>query len=183
MKVLVVNRHPGQRYEKRQQTKSGACIQQKESPARVARAWEDWFSGYNVDPEDYLLRTFEEVEGYDGIATVADPDGRVLASWGSRRIRQLAEDSNLAPWSTWSEWACGTNGMGTALESHHPVMVRGPEHWCRGFHLWACAGVAVRDVVTDDPLAVLNVSCWKTAAQKATNSCWPQSRKTASTRS
>ena len=83
--------------------------------------------------------------------------------WGSRRIRQLAEDSNLAPWSTWSEWACGTNGMGTALESHRPVMVRGPEHWCRGFHPWACAGVAVRDVVTDDPLAVLNVSCWKTA--------------------
>jgi hypothetical protein len=25
-----------------------------------------------------------------------------------------------------------------------------------------CAGVAVRDVVTDDPLAVLNISCWKT---------------------
>lgn len=104
-----------------------------------------------------------EVEGLDGLATVADPDGHVLACWGSRRIRQLAEDSNLAPWSTWSEWACGTNGMGTALESHRPVMVRGPEHWCRGFHPWACAGVAVRDVVTDDPLAVLNVSCWKTA--------------------
>src|SRR5436309_13232844 len=33
-----------------------------------------------------------EVEGFDGLATVADPDGRVLASWGSRRIRQLAED-------------------------------------------------------------------------------------------
>jgi len=104
-----------------------------------------------------------EVTGLDGLVTVADPDGRVLACWGSQRIRHLAEDSNLAPWSAWSEWACGTNGMGTALESHRPVMVRGPEHWCRGFHPWACAGVAVRDAVTDDPLAVLNVSCWKTA--------------------
>jgi hypothetical protein len=63
------------------------------------------------------------------------------------------EDSNLAPWSTWSEWASGTNGMGTALECRHPVMVRGPEHWCRAFHAWVCAGVAVRDVVTHDPLA------------------------------
>ena len=104
-----------------------------------------------------------EVDGLDGLVTVADPDGRILACWGSRRIRRLAADSNLAPWSTWSEWACGTNGMGTALESHRPVMVRGPEHWCRGFHPWACAGVAVRDVVTDDPLAVLNISCWKMA--------------------
>jgi sigma-54 dependent transcriptional regulator, acetoin dehydrogenase operon transcriptional activator AcoR len=104
-----------------------------------------------------------EVDGLDGLVSVADPDGRILACWGSRRIRHLAADSNLAPWSTWSEWACGTNGMGTALESHRPVMVRGPEHWCRGFHPWACAGVAVRDVVTDDPLAVLNISCWKMA--------------------
>ena len=103
-----------------------------------------------------------EVGGLDGLVTVADPDGRILAVWGSRRIRHRAAESNLAPWSTWSEWACGTNGMGTALESHRPVMVRGPEHWCQGFHPWACAGVAVRDVVTHDPLAVLNISCWKT---------------------
>ena len=102
-----------------------------------------------------------EVDGLDGLVTVADPDGRILASWGSPRILRVAEDSNLAPWYTWSEWASGANGMGTALESHGPVMVRGPEHWCRGFHLWTCAGVAVRDVVTHDPLAVLNISCWK----------------------
>lgn len=104
-----------------------------------------------------------EVDGIDGLVTVADPEGRILASWGSRRILHLAADSNLAPWFTWSEWASGTNGMGTALETHHPVMVRGPEHWCRGFHPWVCAGVAVRDVVTSDPLAVLNISCWKTS--------------------
>jgi hypothetical protein len=103
-----------------------------------------------------------EVDGLDGLVTVADSEGRVLAAWGSRRILHLAADSNLAPWATWSEWASGTNGMGTALESHRPVLVRGPEHWCQGFHPWVCAGVAVRDVVTGDPLAVLNVSCWKT---------------------
>ena len=101
------------------------------------------------------------VDDGDGLVTVADPDGRILAVWGSRRIQHLAAQSNLAPWSTWSEWACGTNGMGTALESHRPVMVRGPEHWCRSFQDWTCAGVAIRDVVTDDPLAVLNISCWQ----------------------
>lgn len=109
----------------------------------------------------------DDVEGLEGLVTVADPDGRILASWGSRRILHLAADSNLAPWSTWSERASGTNGMGTALESHRPVMVRGPEHWCRGFHPWVCAGVAVRDVVTQEPLGVLNVSCWKTSLSDA----------------
>jgi hypothetical protein len=104
-----------------------------------------------------------EADGLDGLITVADSDGRILASWGSRRILHRAADSNLAPWSAWSEWASGTNGMGTALESHQPVMVRGPEHWCQGFHQWVCAGIAVRDAVTHDPLAVLNISWWKTS--------------------
>jgi len=101
----------------------------------------------------------DEVGG-DCLVTVTDPDGRVLASYGGQRVLQLAADSNLAPWYTWSEWASGTNGMGTALENHGPVIVAGPEHWCQVFHSWICAGIAVRNVVTDEPLATLGISCW-----------------------
>ena len=103
-----------------------------------------------------------EVDGLDGVVSVTDSDGRVLTCQGSPRMLHLAADSNLAAWFAWSEWASGTNGMGTALESNRPVLVRGPEHWCQGFHGWMCAGVAVRDVVTHEPLAVLDVSTWKT---------------------
>ena len=67
----------------------------------------------------------------------------------------------MAPWSCWSEWATGTNGMGTALEAPGPVLISGPEHWCMGFHEWVCAGVAVRDAVTRDAVAVLDVSTWR----------------------
>ena len=38
-----------------------------DTPKRVAKAFEEWFSGYDEDPEDILARTFEEVEGYDDI--------------------------------------------------------------------------------------------------------------------
>ncbi len=44
----------------------------RDTPARVARAFEEWFSGYTVDPEDYLKRTFEEVEGYDEMIVLRD---------------------------------------------------------------------------------------------------------------
>jgi len=43
-----------------------------ETPQRVARAYEDWFSGYRVDPEEFLRRTFEEVEGYDDMIVLKD---------------------------------------------------------------------------------------------------------------
>jgi len=36
-----------------------------DTPGRVARAYDQWFSGYDADPMEYLQRTFEEVEGYD----------------------------------------------------------------------------------------------------------------------
>jgi GTP cyclohydrolase I len=44
----------------------------KDTPARVAKAFEDWFSGYDQDPEAYLARTFEEVAGYDDMVILKD---------------------------------------------------------------------------------------------------------------
>ncbi|MBB1089638.1 GTP cyclohydrolase I FolE [Lysobacter sp. SG-8] len=43
-----------------------------DTPKRVAKAYRDWFSGYSVDPADYLKRTFEEVEGYDEMIVLRD---------------------------------------------------------------------------------------------------------------
>jgi sigma-54 dependent transcriptional regulator, acetoin dehydrogenase operon transcriptional activator AcoR len=102
-----------------------------------------------------------EVESVGGVVTVADGAGRILTVQGDKETLRRARDSNMAPWSCWSEWATGTNGMGTALEAPGAVLISGPEHWCTGFHEWVCAGVAVRDAVTGDPIAVLDVSTWR----------------------
>ena len=39
----------------------------RDTPSRVARAYEEFFAGYDTDPRELLARTFEEVEGYDEI--------------------------------------------------------------------------------------------------------------------
>ncbi len=39
----------------------------RDTPARVARAYQEFFSGYHVDPFAVLERTFEETDGYDEI--------------------------------------------------------------------------------------------------------------------
>ncbi|MDR7304571.1 DNA-binding protein [Haloactinomyces albus] len=102
-----------------------------------------------------------EVTDLGGVVTVTDATGRVLAEWGNKATRNYAAKANLAPWFSWAEGSTGTNGMGTALESQSPVVIRGAEHWCQALHDWNCAGVAVRDVVTRDPVAALNISCWR----------------------
>ena len=43
-----------------------------ETPARVVRAYEEFFNGYDVCPRSYLEKTFEETEGYDEIVLLKD---------------------------------------------------------------------------------------------------------------
>ncbi|MDX2157548.1 MAG: GTP cyclohydrolase I FolE [Hyphomicrobiaceae bacterium] len=43
-----------------------------DTPRRVAAAFETWFRGYRLDPEEVLKRTFEDVGGYDDMVMVRD---------------------------------------------------------------------------------------------------------------
>jgi hypothetical protein len=38
----------------------------------VARAYEEWFAGYNEEPTQLLERCFEEIAGYDEIVLLRD---------------------------------------------------------------------------------------------------------------
>ena len=42
------------------------------TPARVVKAYEEWFAGYRDDPEGLLARTFDEVGGYDDLVLLKD---------------------------------------------------------------------------------------------------------------
>jgi GTP cyclohydrolase I len=43
-----------------------------DTPARVVRSYEEFFSGYDIDPVALLERTFEETDGYDEIVLLRD---------------------------------------------------------------------------------------------------------------
>ncbi|HEY7144259.1 MAG TPA: LytTR family transcriptional regulator DNA-binding domain-containing protein [Streptosporangiaceae bacterium] len=102
-----------------------------------------------------------DAEAAGGLVAITDGAGRLLSAVGDRGARRRGEQSNLAPWSAWSERAAGTNGMGTALEYPSAILVRRSEHWCEGLRDWCCAGITIRDPVTGSPLAVLDVSSWR----------------------
>ena len=44
----------------------------RDTPARVTKAYAEFFSGYNFDPAEHLERTFEEVQGYYDIVLLRD---------------------------------------------------------------------------------------------------------------
>ncbi|MCU0985475.1 MAG: GTP cyclohydrolase I FolE [Acetobacteraceae bacterium] len=43
-----------------------------DTPARVVRAYEEFFAGYETDPVEMLARTFEETDGYDEMVLLRD---------------------------------------------------------------------------------------------------------------
>ncbi len=43
-----------------------------DTPARVVRAYEEFFAGYALEPRDILARTFSEVDGYDEMIVLKD---------------------------------------------------------------------------------------------------------------
>jgi transcriptional regulator of acetoin/glycerol metabolism len=93
-------------------------------------------------------------ELHPALVSVTDGAGRILASWGPHR-----DETVLAPGFSWLEACSGTNGMGTALERPGLASVQGAEHWCRDFHQWNCAAIAIRDPVSHAPVAALDVAC------------------------
>ncbi len=44
----------------------------QDTPGRVIRSYREMFAGYEVDPREYLERTFEEVGGYDQMVLLRD---------------------------------------------------------------------------------------------------------------
>jgi len=44
----------------------------RETPARVVRAYDEWFSGYRADPAAVLAQTFEATDGYDDTVVLRD---------------------------------------------------------------------------------------------------------------
>ena len=45
-----------------------------DTPKRVVDAYSEWFQGYTEDPKKELLRTFEDVQGYDDMVMLREID-------------------------------------------------------------------------------------------------------------
>ena len=44
----------------------------RDTPGRVARSYEEFYAGYQLDPTDLLSRTFEETDGYDELIVLRE---------------------------------------------------------------------------------------------------------------
>jgi GTP cyclohydrolase I len=122
-----------------------------DTPARVVRAFKEWFSGYAIEPEALLSRTFEDVEGYDEMIVLQDiafeshcehhlapiigkahvaylPDRRVVGISKLARVveaysrRLTIQEKMTAQIANLLDKVLKPRGIGVVVEGHHQCM-------------------------------------------------------------
>jgi GTP cyclohydrolase I len=123
----------------------------RDTPARVADAFEEYFSGYRQDPIDVLSRTFEETGGYDDLVMLRDirveshcehhlapflgvahvaylPDGRILGISKIARVVEIfakrlqTQEALTAQIAGAIEDALQPRGVAVLIEAEHQCM-------------------------------------------------------------
>jgi GTP cyclohydrolase IA len=122
-----------------------------ETPARVADAFEEYFSGYRQDPVDVLSRTFQEAGGYDDLVMLRDirveshcehhmapflcvahvaylPNGRILGLSKIARVVEIfakrlqTQETLTAQIADAIESALRPRGVAVLIEAEHQCM-------------------------------------------------------------
>lgn len=128
-----------------------------DTPARVARAYEEFFAGYAEDPVELLARSFEETDGYDEMVVLRDirleshcehhlvpiigrahiayiPDGRVVGISKLARVmeayakRLQIQEKLTAQVANTIESVLKPKGVAVVIEAQHQCMTT------RGIH-------------------------------------------------
>ena len=100
---------------------------------------------------DYLAET-------GMLMALSDAHGTILVTEGDHPALDAAQAIALVPGVTWSEVACGTNAIGTALAAQRPAQIHAAEHFCAGIQGWTCSAALVRHPLDGELLGSLDVS-------------------------
>src|SRR3954452_14753604 len=127
-------------------------------------------------------------EESNSVVQVTDPSGLTLYLGGPEWLKARAAEMNLVEGARCSETVNGTNGVGTALATDHPVQVFAFEHFSQHHREWVCSGAPIHDPVSGRLVGVIDLSSpWKiahprslelvTSAARTTEQCLVEGRR------
>lgn len=95
-----------------------------------------------------------------GFSTIlGDREGRIVRRWDDDpRTREGLDELNIREGVSMLEEAIGTNGIGTAFETRHPVLIHASEHFASSLRHFSCYGHPIRHPLTRRIEGVLDIS-------------------------
>lgn len=112
-----------------------------------------------------LLKTTNSIGALDSfcdlstfILAIADKDGFLLELAGRPEILDDVARRNFVVGANWSETITGTNAIGTALLESRTTTVFSAEHFCQGWHGYACTATPVRHPFSGRTIGAVNIT-------------------------
>ena len=103
-------------------------------------------------------------EESNSVVQVTDPSGLTLYLGGPEWLKARAAEMSLVEGARCSETVNGTNGVGTALATDHPVQVFAFEHFSHHHREWVCSGAPIHDPVSGRLVGIIDLSSpWRIA--------------------
>jgi transcriptional regulator of acetoin/glycerol metabolism len=88
---------------------------------------------------------YHQIAGSNFMIAFAGADGILLDTITDQSFSAMAGASSIRPGTVWTETSCGTNALGTAIQTRLPVMVHGAEHFFAQFGTLTCNAAPVFD--------------------------------------
>lgn len=100
-----------------------------------------------------------ELSGTRYCILLGDRDCRIVDRWfDTVHVERLLDGIGAVPGSQFAEESVGTNGLGTAVELRHGVVVHGAEHFNESLKRFSCYGQPIRHPLTRRVEGVLDIT-------------------------
>src|SRR5699024_6660235 len=106
----------------------------------------------------YMEEFYQSFYDPNVLVMLSDNSGVIIEGKANRQMWSEVEKRHFIPGSNWGELRSGTNAIGTALVEEKPVHVFSSEHYCQGWHSWVCTAAPIRDPLTNQIIAVLDMT-------------------------
>lgn len=94
---------------------------------------------------DDLFEGLEHIaDTSEHLIALSDAEGYLLKIVGERKLMAYVENLNFAEGAKWLESYTGTNAVGTCISTGRTAEVVGAEHYCQGWHDYACTASPIR---------------------------------------
>lgn len=108
---------------------------------------------------DYFFQGLEHLtDCSEYVVAVADADGYLLKIMGNAGLLAHVTGRNFTVGAKWVESSTGTNAIGTSIRRGKTAEVVAAEHFCEGWHEYACTATPIRYPATGRVLGAIDVT-------------------------
>ncbi|MEE9421882.1 MAG: sigma-54-dependent Fis family transcriptional regulator [Gammaproteobacteria bacterium] len=133
--------------------------------AAALKQMQDELGEFMQVADEECRNLFKQTTQSGYVIVLTNTDGVILSMAADPALEEDFQRFNLQPGAVWNEQHHGTNGMGTCLHNHRPVIIHGDDHFFNDYRGVTCTATPIHDP-HGEVMAVLDASSFQAEGSK-----------------